>query len=50
MKEDFFPSQSIIYSDGSVITITKEFFIISTSGGIKYKAREKNKKIVDNLK
>tara|TARA_R100000353_G_scaffold165787_1_gene127099 strand:- start:293 stop:448 length:156 start_codon:yes stop_codon:yes gene_type:complete len=48
MKKDFFPSQSIIYSDGSVITITKDFFIIKTSEGIKYKPREKNKKkIVD---
>jgi len=44
MKEDFFPSQSIIYSDGSVITITKEFYIIKTSEGINYKPREKIKK------
>ena len=50
MKEDFSPSQTIFYSDGSVITITKEFFIIKTSEGIKYKPREKNKKeIVDNI-
>ena len=50
MKEKFFPSQSIIYSDGSVITITKKFFIYKTSEGIKYKRREKNKKeIVDNI-
>ena len=44
MKENFFPSQSIIYSDGSVITITKELIIYKTSEGIKYKPRKKNKK------
>ena len=44
MKQDFFPSQSIFYSDGSVITITKEFLIYKTSEGIKYKRREKIKK------
>ena len=42
MKKDFFPSRSIIYSDGSVITITKELIIYKTSEGIKYKPREKN--------
>ena len=48
MKKDFFPSQTIIYSDGSVITITKELIIYKTSEGIKYKLRKKNKKeIVD---
>ena len=48
MKEDFFPSQTIFYSDGSVITITKELIIYKTSEDIKYKPREKNKKeIVD---
>ena len=48
MKEDFSPSQTIFYSDGSVITITKELIIYKTSEGIKYKPRKKNKKeIVD---
>ena len=48
MKKDFFPSQTIIYSDGSVITITKELIIYKTIEGIKYKPRKKNKKeIVD---
>ena len=48
MKKDFSPSQSIIYSDGSVITITKELIIYKTSEGIKYKPRKKNKKeIID---
>jgi len=42
MKKDFNLSQSIIYSDGSVITITKELIIHKTSEGIKYKPRKKN--------
>ncbi len=42
MKKDFNPSQSIIYSDGSVITITKELIIYKTSEGINYKPRKKN--------
>ena len=41
MKKDTNPSQSIIHSDGSVITTTKELIIYKTSKGIKYKQRKK---------